>query len=189
MRTTPPSQCNTIVFAGFISPAKGLDVLADAWESIGLETNMRLHIVGDYDRQHAAYAEGIRARLKAYDSSVTWSGWINDDDAFSTAIADAAIVVLPYRRSNPVSGILIRAAVDGRAIVGSSVPAIADFLVDGVTALIVEPDDAVGLGQALLDLASDRTAQDTLGRAVGLWAAVECTKSAQMDHLMVAYRV
>src|ERR1700726_3241530 len=31
----PPSACTTVVYAGFISPAKGLDILAEAWEAVG----------------------------------------------------------------------------------------------------------------------------------------------------------
>ncbi len=182
-----PSECKTVVFAGFISPAKGLDVLADAWEAVGPATNLRLVVVGNHGRQYADYAEAVRRRLESLDPTVSWSGWVNDDETFNAAIAEAAIVVLPYRRSNPASGILIRAAVEGRAIIGSSVPAVVDFLADGVTGLIVEPDDAEGLARALLVLATDQAARDALGAASARWAAEHCTWATQVDHLVAAY--
>ena len=135
------------MFAGIISPAKGLDVLVDAWRAIGKATSLRLVVVGGFERQHAAYADDLRLRLAAVDDAVTWRGWV-DDDAFNSIIATAGIVVLPYRESNPVSGILVRAAVEGRAIVGSSVPAVADFLEDGVTGVILGAGDVIGLARA-----------------------------------------
>jgi glycosyltransferase involved in cell wall biosynthesis len=183
----PPSQCDTVVYAGYISPAKGLDVLVDAWEAVGPATGLRLVVVGSYGPGDASYAEALRARLKALDSPVTWAGWVENDNAFNAIIAEAAIVVVPYRQSNPVSGILIRAAVEGRAIIGSTVPAVTDFLVDGVTGSIVEPSDVEGLAQALLDLASDGTARDALGEACSLSAAMRCTWKLQVDQLVAAY--
>jgi colanic acid/amylovoran biosynthesis glycosyltransferase len=83
----------------------------------------------------------------------------------------------------------MRAAVEGRAIIGSSVPAVVDFLADGVTGVVVEPDDALGLAGALLDLAADPATRDQLGAASGRWAASRCTWTAQVDGLVAAYEM
>ena len=64
-------------------------------------------------------------------------------------VAEAAVVVAPYRRSNPASGVLVRAMVEGRAVVATRVPAALDCLEDGVSGLLVEPDDSRALAEAL----------------------------------------
>jgi len=181
--TSPPSECTTVVFAGFISPAKGLDLLVDAWEEVGEATGLRLVVVGDPGRQNAEYASGLRARLAGSAAPSTWEGWVTDEDAFHTAIAEAAVVVLPYRRSNPASGILIRAVVEGRAVLGTAVPAVEDFVVDGVSAAVVPCDDAEALADSLLELARDPSARDALGAAAGAWASEHCTWQAYSDRL------
>ncbi len=176
-----------MVYAGFIAPGKGLDTLVAAWEQVGKDTDLRLVIVGDVARQHAEYAEQLRARLEDSDSPVSWHGW-TDDDAFHATIADSAIVVLPYRQSNPVSGILIRAAVEGRAIIGTRVPAVVDFIEDRVSGLIVQPDDPHELAGALVQLAADKTAMDELGAGAASRAA-RCTWPTQVDRLLEAYDI
>jgi glycosyltransferase involved in cell wall biosynthesis len=183
----PPSLGDSVVYAGFISPAKGLDVLVDAWEKVGMATSLRLVVVGSPAPSCRRYADGLRARLAAMDAPVTWKGWVDDDD-FHAAIATAAVVVVPYRRSNPLSGIVIRAAVEGRAIVGTAVPAVTDFLEDGVTGVVVQADNADQLAEALLRLAADPRARDDLGRACARWAADHCTWVRQVDQLLGAYR-
>jgi len=185
--TVPPSACTTVVFAGFISPAKGLDVLVDAWEAVGEATGLRLVVVGDPGRQHADYASGLRSRLSGMAAPSAWEGWVTEEQAFHAAIADAAIVVLPYRASNPASGILIRAVVEGRAVLGTAVPAVEDFVDDGVSASVVPCDDVGALARALLELARDPSARDALGAAAGSWASRHCTWPAYAGHLLDAW--
>ena len=185
--TEPPSTCTTVVFAGFISPAKGLDVLVDAWEAVGEATGLRLVVVGGSGRQHADYAAGLRARLAGIAAPSVWEGWVPDERAFHAAIAHAAIVVLPYRTSNPASGILVRAIVEGRAVLGTSVPAVEDFVDAGASASIVPRGDAVALAEALLGLARDPSRRDALGSAAGAWASEHCTWQAYSDRLFEAW--
>ena len=188
LQSASPSQCDTIIYAGFISPDKGLDILIDAWELIHEETTMRLRIIGGYSRQHANYADRLRDRLADCDRTSSWSGWVNDED-FSLAVAEAAIVVLPYRQSNPVSGVLIRAAVEGRAIVGSDVPAITDFLLDGVSAEVLKRNTADQLARTLLTLCSNPRVQDELGAEAARWAKEHCSWQGQVDQLLSVYRM
>lgn len=188
MSLSVPSACETVVFAGYIAPAKGLDLLVAAWELVGDATGLRLVVLGNPSRQHADYAEELRNRLEAVDAPSSWLGWVDDDHAFHSAIGEAAIVVLPYRVSNPASGILIRAAVEGRAIVGTDVPAVRDFLVDGVSGSVVPCDDAEALAEELLDLARNPARRDELGRNAGARAAASCTWALQVDQLLEAYQ-
>ena len=186
LQSAPPSRCDSVMYAGFISPDKGLDILIDAWEMIHRKTQLRLRIVGTYSRQHANYAEELRNRLETIDPTSSWSGWV-DDQTFSAAIASAAIVVIPYRRSNPVSGVLIRAAVEGRAIIGSDVPALTDFLRDEVSAEVVKANNADELARMLLQLCSDAPTQDALGAEAARWGREYCSWQSQVDQLLSIY--
>ncbi len=186
LQSAPPSGCDSVIYAGFISPDKGLDVLIDAWEIVHEETTLRLRVVGTYSRQHAAYAEELRDRLATIDPTSSWSGWV-DDRTFGAAIASAAIVVIPYRQSNPVSGVLVRAAVEGRAIVGSDVPALTDFLEDGVSAEVLKANDADELARMLLQLGSDALRQDALGAEAARWGREHCSWQSQVNQLLSVY--
>jgi glycosyltransferase involved in cell wall biosynthesis len=185
--SAPPSRCTSVVFAGFVARSKGVDVLLDAWEMVCAATDLRLQIVGGHGRHEASYVAAIRERIRRTHLPVTWRGHVTDDE-LRAAIAEAAIVVLPYRSSNPVSGILVRAAVEGRAIVASSVPAFVDVLESEVNALVVEADDPEGLSKALLELANDEEKRDALGRSIGHWAGSHCSWSLHVTALEGAYR-
>jgi glycosyltransferase involved in cell wall biosynthesis len=184
--SSPPSMGKTVVFAGYIAQSKGIDVLLDAWETVSAHTDLQLIIVGGERRHYVSYAESLRQRIETTDLPVEWSGWVSDD-VLARTIAEAAIVVLPYRTSNPVSGILVRAAVEGRAIVATAVPAFVDMLEDGITGMIVEPGNVDGLARAIATLAADDEARDALGQAAASWAAVHCTWSGHVDALEEAY--
>jgi glycosyltransferase involved in cell wall biosynthesis len=185
--TRPPSEGDSVVFAGFIAQSKGIDTLLDAWEEVGPTTGLRLHILGGHRRQYDGYVAGLRARVEASGTDVTWHGRVDDGELDAT-ISGAAIVVLPYLTSNPVSGILVRALVAGRPVVATSVPAFVDMVEDGVTGVIVEPGDVPGLAKAIAGLAHDAPARDELGGAAAAWAARHCTWTAQVDALETAYR-
>ena len=53
----------------------------------------------------------------------------------------------------------------GRAIVGGNRAGIPDVVEDGVNGLLVDPDDAEGLADALVRILTDRTLAERLGAA------------------------
>ncbi len=182
----PPSQCDTVVYAGYIAPAKGLDRLVVACENLGSTTGLRLQIVGEPGAGDHGYAADLQHRLERSGTPFSWEGWV-DDTTFNTIIARAAMVVIPYRRSNPVSGILVRAAVEGRPIVGTPVPAVTGPMDDGLPCVRVEDDDPEGLSKAIAELAADSSRRDAVGLATARWGATHCTWAIHVDGLENAY--
>ena len=182
----PPSRCDTVVYAGYIAPAKGLDRLVAAWESLGSSIGLRLRIVGSPGSGEHGYAADLRHQLERSGNTFSWDGWV-DDSAFNAIIARAAVVVIPYRQSNPVSGIVVRAAVEGRPIVGTSVPAITGPMADGLPCMRVEDGDLEGLAGAIAELAADARRRDELGEAAARWGATHCTWALHVDGLEAAY--
>ena len=184
--TLPPSRCGTIVYAGYVAEPKGLDVLVDAWEQIAAESRLRLVVAGESAPNPEVFSAQLRQRLEAPHLRAEWLGRV-DDLTFAQVIADAAMVVIPYRQSNPASGILIRAAVEGRAIIGSRVAAVTDFIVDGRTGLVVAPGSSEELAHALRELEDNPEQRDRLGQAAREWAASRCTWEAEVRQMRALY--
>ncbi len=182
----PPSQCDTVVYAGYIAPAKGLDRLVVACENLGSSTGLRLQIVGEPSTDSHGYAADLRHRLERSGIPFSWEGWV-DDPAFNAIIARAAVVVIPYRRSNPMSGVVVRAAVEGRPIIGTLVPAITGPMAEGLPCIRVEDGHPDGLAKAIAELAADPRGRDELGRAAARWGATHCTWALHVDGLEAAY--
>jgi glycosyltransferase involved in cell wall biosynthesis len=174
------------VYAGYIAPAKGLDRLVVACENLGCSTGLRLQIVGEPGSGDHRYATDLRHRLERSGTPFSWEGWV-DDSAFNAIISRAAVVVIPYRRSNPVSGIVVRAAVEGRPIIGTAVPAITGPMAEGLRCVRVEDGDPDGLAKAIAELAGDAGSRDELGRAAASWGATHCTWALHVDGLEAAY--
>jgi glycosyltransferase involved in cell wall biosynthesis len=160
-----PSSGVHVLFAGYVGPSKGLELLLDAWERVGASATLPLVIAGGASGAlGTAHLTALRARAATMTAPPRWLGAVGDDE-FAQAFADAAIVVVPYRRSNPASAIVLTAMAMGRAIAGTDVPALTDFATDGREALIVPVGDADALAAALVRLLSDPALRDRLGAA------------------------
>lgn len=182
----PPSAADTVVFGGFLSPGKGLEDLLDAWQRIGPGTGFRLVVAGEPSRQHAGWVAGLRERSAGWPNPPQWRGYL-DDAAFNRLIAGAAVVVLPYRASNPISGILVRAMVQGRAVVGTRVTALRALVTDGVDGTLVDVRDVDALARRLDALIRDPRERDRLGAAAARAAARRHTWQRQVEDLERIY--
>ena len=94
-----------------------------------------------------------------------------------------------YKRQNPASGIIVRAMVEGRAIVATAVPAALETIRDGREGLLVAPDDPGALARALASLLADPELRDRLGAAAGRLAAQRFTWARHVGGLVDAYRL
>jgi glycosyltransferase involved in cell wall biosynthesis len=92
---------------------------------------------------------------------VTHLGFVEDIGALW---ASAHIAVLPsHREGLPLS--LLEAAACGRPLVATDVPGCRDIARPGVNAILVPPDDAEALADAIDRLAVDPELRQKLGRA------------------------
>jgi glycosyltransferase involved in cell wall biosynthesis len=138
--------------------------------------------------EDAAYEGHLRELSSRLPSPPRWLGFVSDLE-FTRLVAEAALVVAPYRRSNPASGVLVRAMVEGRAVVATRVPAALDCLEDGVSGLLVEPDDSQALAEALELAMRDPGLRDRLGAAAASTAARRFTWPRYIERLTDAYRI
>lgn len=167
----PPSQGRHVLFAGVIGPAKGVDLLLDAWSAVAGETELPLVIAGAPGTGYTDWARELRTRPWPGAPAPLWIGRVEDERRFQQLFAEAAIVVLPYRASSPASGILVRAMVQGRCVVASRVPAVVGAIRDGSEGLLFEPGDRGGLTGQLRAVLRDPSRRDALGAAAAARAA------------------
>jgi glycosyltransferase involved in cell wall biosynthesis len=181
--TPPPSRGEMVLFAGFMGPSKGVDVLLRAWAMIGCTAGLPLALAG------RAYEPWFGETVSPYligPNAPRVLGEIDDEEDFQRLIGRAAVVVLPYRYSSPASGILTRAMGAGRPVVVTPVPAM-KVIIDGENGAVVPIDDHVALAAALGRLCASPLERDRLGSAARSTARQRFTWDSHVAGLRTAY--
>ena len=155
----PLPERPSAVFVGVLERYKAFDTLLDAWPRVTQRIpDALLHIVGDGSMKDRA------ARLLAdFPDQVIWSSRLRADQVAHT-MDDSWLVCLPSR-SEGLPRVALEAACRGRAIVGGNRAGIPDVVRDGENGLLVDPDDADGLADALARILGDRAEAERLGAA------------------------
>jgi glycosyltransferase involved in cell wall biosynthesis len=182
-----PSSADYVLFAGFLGPSKGLDVLLGAWREVCDEAELDLIIAAEPALTDDPELAVLADEAREWPRPPRWVGFLPTDRELQDAIAQAAIVVLPYRRSSPASGILARAMLEGRAVVASSVPAATRAIENAVSGVLTTPGDVGDLATALRPLLTGGDRRDALGDAARTRAGELFSSSRQAELLVDAY--
>jgi glycosyltransferase involved in cell wall biosynthesis len=91
-------------------------------------------------------------------------------DEIAAALDASWVLVLPSR-SEGMGRILVEAFCRGRAVIGTRAGSIPDLVEDGVAGVLVEPDDADLLAEAIVRVLSDRALAERLGEGARASAA------------------
>ena len=133
-----------VLFVGVLERYKGVDVLAAAWPEVASRVQRaELRIVGDGPESATVERLGVR-----------WERRLTQDEV-ARALDEASLLVLPSR-SEGLPRIVIEAFCRGRAVVGSRAGGIPDIVEDRLAGLLVPPDDAKALADALVRCLEDR---------------------------------
>lgn len=159
---SPPSEGDYALYAGFMGPSKGVDVLLRAWGQIEQAVELQLVLAGPLGGPW--FHETIAPLVAAVTRPPEILGEIADEQRFHSLIAGAAIVILPYRSSSPASGVLVRALSAGRPVIVTPMPAML-MVEDGVNGLVVPADDPRALAAAIARLCHRPGERDRLGQA------------------------
>jgi glycosyltransferase involved in cell wall biosynthesis len=155
----PLPEAPRAAFVGVLERYKGFDTLVAAWRLAAPRApDAVLHIVGDGTLRDAA--DQLAADLPA---QTEWSRQLTADEV--AAAMDASWLFCLPSRSEGLPRVALEAAARGRAIVGGNRAGIPDVVQDGVNGLLVDPDDATGLADALVRILSDRDLAERLGTA------------------------
>jgi glycosyltransferase involved in cell wall biosynthesis len=147
---------------GTITAYKGIDTLCDAWPMVRAEVpDAELLIAGavsaDMDEPL------LRSTVATLPGVSLHTGYVPVPDV-AAYFARARCVVLPYKRSSQ-SGVAHLAHTMGRPVVATRVGDIPAVVRDGVSGLLVAPDDPEALAQALIRLLTDPQAARVMGEA------------------------
>lgn len=159
------------VSVGRLHEQKGFDVLIDAMTRI---PQLSVRIVGDGPERDALRA---RASTSGVLDQLEFVGWLNDPEP---ELARAEIFVLPSRYEGlPLS--IIEAMFAELAIVASDVGSVRELVLDGETGLLVPPDDATALADAITKLANDHDLRRRLGSAARARALEHFSLAGMVD--------
>ena len=151
-----------VLFFGVWSKYKGIEVLLDAFAQVRARLpESRLVLAGDAGAdidvatvlERAGQIGNVDAR----------PGYVPIDDV-APLFDSARVVATPYIRATQ-SGVAHLAFTFGRPVVATAVGDLPEVIQDDVTGLLVEPDDAEGLADAIVKLLRDPALAARLGAA------------------------
>lgn len=158
---TPPPATPRVLFAGRVTPNKGLEPLLKAVRRLGVE----LDVVGD--GWWRADAEG-KARDLGLDGRVAWHGW-QPPDRVDALYRGATVVAVPSLWPEPFGMVGPEAMAHGRPVVASDTGGIPEWLDHGRTGFLVATGDDAELADALGTIIAD----PALARSMGETGAAE----------------
>lgn len=143
--------------------SKGVDCAVDAVQALRARgINVTLDIAGRPDSENpASYSEAEIARWNAI-LGVACLGWVGNMREFW---ATKHIALVPSLGGEGLPRALLEAAACGRAIITTSTPGCRDFVRDGETGLLVRPNNAEQLAEAILRLSADAALRQRLAAA------------------------
>jgi len=142
------------LFVGVLEAYKNVDGLAAAWRLAAPRLpDASLRIVGKGSRSEIAAA-------LVREHGVRWDPELPAVDV-AQALDDAWVLVLPSR-SEGMGRVLVEAFCRGRGVVGTRAGSIPDLVADGVSGLLVDPDDPAALAEALVRVLSNRALAEQL---------------------------
>jgi glycosyltransferase involved in cell wall biosynthesis len=155
----PVPDRQRVLFVGVLERYKNVHALADAWRRVAVVLpEAELHVVGR--GRERAVVERLVHDLPA---QVEWDEWL-PSDRVAAALDESAVLVLPSF-SEGLPRVAMESFARGRAVVGSRAGGIPDIVEDGVTGLLVPPDDPDALAAALVHALSEPGLARSLGAA------------------------
>ena len=147
------------LFVGVLERYKAVDVLAEAWRLVAARVpGATLHVVG------RGTLRDVPAQLvRDLPEQARWTESLSTADV-TRELDHATVLVLPSR-SEGLGRVVVEAFCRGRGVVGSRVGGIPDIVEDGQTGLLVPPEDATALADALARVLADRALAERLGAA------------------------
>ncbi len=157
------SDAPVVGFIGRLEHVKGPDLFIKAASVVtGHLPQARFLVAGEggmrRQLEHQARQLGIHER-------VVFAGWRQDVPALLRMVD---LLIVPSR-NEAVGMVLIEAAAAGVASIATKVGGIPEVAREGVTALLVEPEDEAALAHAIIELLGDDKRRRTMGSAAQAW--------------------
>ena len=153
-----PADAQIVGVVARLEAEKGHRTLVDAWPDVlAAVPNAWLLVVGEGSERDALEAEASSLGVEA---RIVFTGRREDVPAVTAALD---VAVLPsYREAQGLS--VLEAMALGRPVVASNVGGIPEMIEDGVSGLLVPPNDCPALAAAIVRLLTDHPYADVLAR-------------------------
>lgn len=169
----PTAPDAPLLFAGDLSPDKGVGVLLDAYRR--LDAPPELVLAGRMPTPDAwTFPPGAR-----------WTGQLPHDEVVAL-FRSARAVVVPSVWSDPCPTVVLEAMAAGRPVIGAASGGIVDMVVDGTTGFLVPPGDSAALAGAMETVLRDPQTARAFGVA-GRDRARRFTVSAVVQQIEQMY--
>lgn len=155
----------SILYVGSLQDRKGVDDLLFALADFHLTAEWQLTVIGDGPERQSL--ERLAARL-GLDGRVRFFG-AQPFESVALAYRDANLVVAPSRygprgRTEGIPNVVIEALAYQRPVISTRVSGIPELVESGVTGILVDPNDRVGLSKAIANIYRDRDAADLMAK-------------------------
>jgi len=173
-----------VLCAGRMDREKGMDLAIEAFGALAsTDRDARLVMAGDGPERPAlvcrAHALGIAER-------VTFTGWVAPPDM--PALVGAATIVLVPSRSEGFGLIALEAALMARPVIAARVGGLREAVQEGVTGVLVPPEDAGAIADAMRRLLTTPALARSLGQAGRRRALSVYAAERQTDDWDALYR-
>lgn len=140
-------DCPTLLFFGFVRPYKGLEYLIQALPLVLKQMPARLLVVGEFWSSPAFYER--YAREFGVEGAITFVNRYVPNEELRPYFDLSDVVVLPYISATQ-SGVVQLAFGFGKPVITTRVGGLHEAVEDGVTGLIVPPQDERALAEAIM---------------------------------------
>jgi glycosyltransferase involved in cell wall biosynthesis len=164
------------VFAGRLSPEKGLGVLIDA---LAHAPGVRLIVAGEGPLD----AELREKARRSAPERVEWLGARTREDVLAR-VRTARALVLPSLVYENAPLAALEAGALGVPVIGTRLGGIPEIVRDGETGLLVPENDPAALAQAMLRLEGDAPLASRLGRRAREVARAEYALGSQVERML-----
>jgi glycosyltransferase involved in cell wall biosynthesis len=175
-----------VLFVGRLAENKGLVNLVEAAATVLKKIpEATFAIVGEDGGMRKAVEQ--RADALGISDRILLTGRIDDEGIYRSAYAACEVFVLPSI-FEAFGIVVLEAMAFGRPCVATKVGGVPDLISDGMTGLIVEPNDPSGLAKALLSLLKDPEKAGAMGAKARKAVGKEFTWPRIVDRLEQVYR-
>lgn len=148
-----------VIYMGQMIPAKGLEMLIEAFKQLPNE-NARLLMAGGIRKTEGAYTEEAVKELVSRDPRIRYLGFRTDaENLYRTA----DIMVMPSQWEEPCAMIIFESAAAGKPLIATATGGTPEILRHGETGFLVARDDVQGMTRYMRQLIEDASLRQEIG--------------------------